>query len=170
MKKKKKEREYWKRRFGNLTADDMEPYYDHLDLRRFWDLDDEGLAYLLTNVKGVNMLDFNEAEITNEGVKVLTKLEYVKELRLKNCPRIDDGCIESINTFKDLVFLRFKNTGVTIDGILRLTNLSNLTQLMFTTEEENIHEKMQQLRLLFPGCEFTVNSQPYRFEEDSYSE
>jgi len=69
-------KKYWKRKFGNL-ADRIEPYYHHFDLRPFTDLDDEGLAYLLTNLRGVNMLDLNETSITDESIKLLTKLEYV---------------------------------------------------------------------------------------------
>lgn len=168
MKKKKKEREYWKRRFGNLTAADMEPYYHHLDLRRFWELDDEGLAYLLTNVKGVDMLDFNEAEITNEGIRTLTKLEYVKELRLKDCRHLDNGCIESLNKLSSLVFLRLKNTKVTIDGLLQLNNLPELKTLMFTSEVEIPEEKMRRLRAILPACEFVVNGQTYGFADNEW--
>lgn len=166
MKKKKKEREYWQRRFGNLAADDMAAYYHHLDLRPFWDLDDEGLAYLLTNVKGVDMLDLNETAITNESIKLLTKLEYVKELRLKECRQLDNGCAESLNKLTDLEFLHLKSTAVTIDGLLQLSDLSKLKELMFSTDDvESIKDKMLQLKALLPGCEFTVNSKPYYFNE-----
>lgn len=51
-----KDKKYWKQRFGTRVAEEMTPYHHHLDLRRIDDLDDEGLACLLTNVKGVNML------------------------------------------------------------------------------------------------------------------
>ena len=102
MRKKKKERLYWQRRFGNLTAEDMAPYYHHLDLRRFWDLDDEGLAYLMTNVKGVIMLDLNESAITNESIKLLT--DALKNLpHLAHVSLVIRGCLEvSYNVVKNL--------------------------------------------------------------------
>src|SRR5688572_15622999 len=156
MRKKKKERLYWQRRFGNLTAEDMAPYYHHLDLRRFWDLDDEGLAYLMTNVKGVIMLDLNESAITNESIKLLTRLEYVKELRLKECRHLDNGCIESLNMLTSLEFLHVKSTAITIDGLLNLNGLPHLKDLMFSADDaDSIKEKMLQLRELLPGCSFT---------------
>ena len=98
---------YWQRRFVNLA--DMEPYHYHLDLRRIDDLDDEGFAYLLANVKGVDMLDLNETEITNKSITLLTRLEYVKELRAKGC-RIDNGCINDLNKIISLEFLHVKNS------------------------------------------------------------
>ena len=81
-----------KRRYGQL-AESMEPYYHQLDLRPFDDLDDDAFAYIMTKVKGVNMLDLNETEITNESIKLLTRLEYVNELRAKQCRNLDNGCI-----------------------------------------------------------------------------
>lgn len=75
-----KDQKFWKRRLGN--PGDMEPYYHQLDLRRIDDLDDIGFAYIMEGVKGVDMLDLNELEITNESIKLLTGLEYVKELPL----------------------------------------------------------------------------------------
>ena len=100
MGKKKRDRKYWKRRFGDLTAESMQPYYQHLDFRRITDLDDEGLEYLLTNVKGINMLDLNETEITNESIKLLTTLEYVTELRAKGMYGLTDACAEDLNKIK----------------------------------------------------------------------
>src|SRR6187399_1195593 len=106
-----------KHRFGKL-AESMAAYYDHLDLRFIDDLDDAGFAYIMARVKGVNMLDLNETEITNESIKVLTGLEYVKELRAKGC-RLDDDCIHDLNKITNLEFLHLKNTAVTIDGLLQ---------------------------------------------------
>lgn len=73
-----------KRRYGKL-AESMSEYYHHLDLRPFDDFDDDAFAYIMAKVKIVNMLDFNETEITNESIKLLTQLEYVNELRGKGC-------------------------------------------------------------------------------------
>ncbi len=151
---------YWKRRFGNID-NKVEPYQHHFDLRRIDDLDDEGFAYLIAPVKGVNMLDLNETEITNESIKLLTRLEYLKELRAKGC-RIDNGCIEHLNKIASLELLHVKNTAVTIDGLLQLNSLVNVKTLLFSADDvEAIKEKLLQLKTMHPGCEFIIDGRPY---------
>lgn len=158
-----------KRRYGQL-ADSMEPYYHHLDLRIFDDLDDEAFAYIMTKVKGVNMLDLNETEITNESIKLLTRLEYVNELRVKGCHKLDNGCIPYLNQLRSLSFLHLKYTAVNITGLLQLTNLTELRELMFSADEaEDIREQMRQLKRQLPGCLFTVNAKPWIFDETNLS-
>jgi len=154
-----------KRRYGKL-AESREPYYHQLDLRLFDDLDDDAFVYIMTNVKGVNMLDLNETEITNESIKLLTRLEYVNELRAKGCYGLDNDCVEYLNQLTALTFLHVKDTAITIDGLLKLTGLPNLKVLMFSAEDvESIKDKMLQLQKNLPGCEFTVNSKPWLFDE-----
>lgn len=155
-------KKYWKRRFGNLA--DVEPYYDHLDLRRIDDLDDEGFAYLIAPVKGVNMLDLNETEITNASIKLLPGLEYVKELRVKGC-YLDNDCITELNKIPGLELLHLKNTSVTIDGLLQLNNLVNLKTLLFSADDvEAIRQKLLQLKSMHPACEFIIDGKPYYFD------
>jgi hypothetical protein len=152
---------YWKRRFGNRTDGDQGPYHHHLDYRGISDLNDEGLQYLMTNIRGVNMLDLNDTEISNESIRFLTGLEYVNELRLKEC-RIDNDCVPDLNKLVSLEFLHVKDTRITLDGLLQLTALKNLKRLLFSAEEtESIQEKMEQLSLMLPDCEFTINGKPY---------
>lgn len=155
-----------KRRYGKL-AESMSEYYHHLDLRPFDDLDDDAFAYIMAKVKGLNMLDLNETDITNESIKLLTRLEYVNEIRAKQCRNLDNGCITDLNKLANLVFLHLKSTAITIDGLLQLSNLSNLKELMFSVDDlENIEDKMLLLRKKFPNCSFTVNSKPYFFKSE----
>ena len=159
-----RDKKYWKRRFGN-PDNKGEPYYHHLDFRCIDDLDDEGIAYLLTNVKGVDMLDLNETDITNETIKLLTGLEYVKELRVKGCHKIDDACVSDLNKITGLEFLHLKNTSVTIDGILKLNQLIHLKKILFSADDAGvIKEKMLQLKTILPGCDFVIDSKPYYFD------
>ncbi len=149
----------WQRRFGNLT--DMEPYHHHLDLRLIDDLDDEGFAYIMGPVKGVNMLDLNETEITNVSIKLLTGLQYVNELGAKGCS-IDNGCIEDLNKITSLELLHVKNTGITIDGLLQLNCLVNLKRIFFSADDiEGNKEKLLQLKAMHPACEFVIDGKPY---------
>ena len=153
----------WKHRFGDLNGK-MEFYPNHLDLRRIDDLDDEGFAYLLKNVKGVNMLDLNETEITNESIKLLVALEYIKELQVKGCC-LDNDCVTYLNKIPTLELLHLKNTSVTIDGLLQLNNLTHLKTLFFSADDvEASKDKMMQLKVMHPNCEFVIDGKPYYFD------
>ncbi len=160
-----KKDKYFRRRFGNLVGK-IESYYHHFDCRFIPNLDDEALAYLLAEVKGIYMLDLNETEITNESIKLFTKLEYVTELRAKGISGLTDACAEDLNKIKGLELLHVKNTGITIDGLLKLKDQRQLKMLLFSNiDMECIHEKMLLLKSMHADCEFIIDGKTYYFEE-----
>ena len=168
MRKRDKNQKDLRRRFGAL-AESLSPYCDHLDFRKIDNLDDEGFAFLMSNVRGVNMLDLNGTAITNESIRLLTSLEYVKELRAKECYHLDNNCIGDLNQLRELVFLHVKSTAITIDGLLQLTALPNLKELMFSANDiESIKDKLLQLKKQLPACEFVINSKPYHFDTNGH--
>ena len=149
-----------KYRYGKI-ADGMVEYYHQLDFRGLDDFDDDGFAFLMEKVKGINMLDLNETDIGNESIKLLTQLEYVKEIRAKGCHNLDNGCIPYLNQIPTLEFLHLKYTEITIHGLLQLSGLPNLKTLMFSSEEEeDIQGELLELHALLPGCELVVNGKP----------
>jgi len=151
-------------RYGKM-AERMEEYYHHLDFRGLDDFDDDGFAYLMEKVKGVDMLDLNETDISNESIKLLIQLEYVKEIRAKGCHGLDNDCIPYLSQIPSLEFLHLKYTEITIDGLLRLSGLPNLKTLMFSADDEDdIKGKLLELHALLPDCELVVNGKPQRFE------
>lgn len=153
-----------KRRYGRLE-ESMEPYYHHLDLRPLSEMDDDAFAFIMKKVKGVNMLDLNETLVSNKSMQLLTTLEYVKELRVKGCINLDDGCAGFINNIRELEFLHVKGTNITIDGLLQLSNLYTLKELLFSADDVNsITNKLLQLKQLLPGCSVVINGKPYSFE------
>ena len=157
-----RDKKYWKRRLGKVEY--ASPYQDHIDFRGIPDLNDEGLTYFLTRINGINMLDLNETEITNDSITFLSNLEYVNELRLKGCLEIDDDCISHLNKMTSLQFLHIKDTGITIDGILQLNALKNLRELLFSVEDiETVKDDILLLKIMLPNCNFTINSVPYIF-------
>lgn len=159
MNNKKKIKEL-SRRYGKL-AESMEEYYHHLDFRPLDDLNDDGFAFLIDNVRGVNMLDLDETEIGNESINKITHLEYVKELRLKGCRNIDDDCISDINKLSSLELLHVKGTKITIEGLLQLRNLKNLSTLLFSADEtEDLSNKIATLQNQMPNCKLIVNGTP----------
>jgi len=156
-------KKYWEDRFGNPNAK-KESYYHQLDLRGIDDLDDEGFAYFIAGVKGVNMLDLNETEITNASIRLLTGLEYVKEIRAKSCNHLDDGCVADLNKITSLEFLHVRYTAITIDGLLKLNSLANLKTLMFSADDVvAIKEKLLQLKTMLPQCDLVIDAKPYYF-------
>lgn len=159
--KAKKELEH---RFGKLH-ESLAGYHDHIDFRSLDDFDDDAFAWLMQNVKGVNMLDLNETDISNESISLLVNLEYVKELRAKECHNLNNDCVEDLNKLTSLVFLHLKSTNITIDGLLKLKDLSRLKTLMFSADDTiSIKEKLLQLKNMLPGCELVINSKRYYFD------
>ena len=159
--KAKKELE---RRFGKLH-ESLAGYHDHMDFRSLDDFDDNAFAWLMQNVKGVNMLDLNETDISNKSISLLSHLEYVKELRAKECHNLNNDCVDDLNKLTSLVFLHVKSTNITIDGLLKLKDLSHLKTLMFSADDTvSIKEKLLQLKTMLPGCELVIDSKRYYFD------
>ena len=156
---------YWEKRLGTKITDSG--FQDNMDFRGLPELNDAGLAYYLRDVIGINMLDLNETEITNDTIAILTKLEYVNELRLKGCDEIDDECIPDLNKLTSLKFLCLKDTSITIDGILQLKDLTDLTTLLFSVDDTTvIKDKMPLLQEMLPHCNFVINGTPYLFTNE----
>lgn len=146
---------------------DESGYFDHFDLRRINDLNDDGLSRILMNVKGINILNVSETAVTNDAITLFTKLEYVNELAIQGCTEIDDDCISDLNKLTTLRFLYVKDTNITIEGLLKLNNLSSLTKLLLSIDDVSIvDEKMQLLLQRFPDCNFVVNGTPYLFTNE----
>ncbi|MEO6868488.1 MAG: hypothetical protein ABI168_02515 [Ginsengibacter sp.] len=157
----KKELEH---RFGKLS-ESMVGYHDHIDFRMLDNFNDEAFGYLMEKVKEVNMLDLNETDITNESITILNNLEYVNELRVKQCCNLNNDCADDLNKLTSLVFLHLKNTNITIEGLLRLKNLTNLKTLMFSVDETlSIKEKLLLLKTMLLQCELVINSNTYYFD------
>ena len=156
--KKRKELE---RRFGKLAAS-LPPYPEHLDLRPFADLDDDGLAFLLQRVRGVQQLDLLEAAISNQSIRLLSTLDYVQELRLKDCYGVDDQCACDLGRIRKIQLLHLRFTSITLEGLLKTEAVPGLEELHFSAPDGAMTpEKIQALRQLFPACKFFVNGRPF---------
>ena len=111
-KKVKKELE---QRFVKMAAS-INGFCHHLDFRSLEDFDDEAFAYVMMNAKGVNMLNLNESDITNESIQLFTRLEYVNQIRFKGCHLLNNDCVIHLNKLTTLRILDLVGTVVTIDG------------------------------------------------------
>ena len=159
MKMSKKERRFWKTRFGTKNPKELPDHIDHLNWK-LADVTDEQLGWLTSRISSITMLDLDENRLTNSGIAHLTNMDYLAELRLKG-NLIDDEAIEYIKQLKDLELLHLGSTNITIDGILKLTSLSNLKKLLFSLDESNDPSKLKEFTRSLPDCEIIINHKIY---------
>lgn len=159
---KLKEEKFWASlRFFARLPGDFEEIPAHINHFRCKDagIDDYWLEKLVSAIKSINMLDLDENEITNEGIYHLTKLENLKELRLKECNLIDNGCLEYLNQIHSLELLHIGGTSITIDHLIKLNGLVKLKTLLVSSdlEKETVREILSPIGNELPECEFIVN-------------
>ena len=171
MRKKKlqqlKEQQFWSTFFYLNVPKHLTEIPAHIDRVNFriWDhVEDDHLLLMLSKVKSINMLDLDETDISIEGIKYLTKLEQLKELRLKGVAAIDNDCMPHLNQLRDLELLHLGGTSVTLNGLTNLINLQKLKVILLSIPpDEVIKEKMYELKTMLPHCEFIINYKSYEF-------
>ncbi len=126
---------------------------------------DEGLELMAGYIKTIEQLDLDEAEISNEGLRHLTQLESIKELRLKGCTGIDNDGLPYLYQIKDLELLHLGSTLVTVNGLKEIGQLKRLKTLLISADEAEM-ELLPNLAAQLPkDCELIVNHQTYRQKE-----
>jgi len=162
MNAKKKEKYFWEKYFGisYSQAGNLNPVVKRLNFKDS-ELDDEGLLFLISKVKVIDQLDLDNTLVTDKGVQYLTKLESIKELRLKGCRGITQKCLPDLASMKELELLHLGRTVVTLEDAKTLSRLQNLKLLLLSSDDpqELIKKEASILRSLFPGCEININHQ-----------
>ena len=159
--REKKEKAFW-HALGLPPDAPVAPHYDHIDFRHSLVTDDE-LLLLVGRIRSIGMLDLNETAITNEGIRHLTQLENLEELRLKECMEIDDGCIPFLNQLTTLKLLYLKSTPVTLPALMGLTALAQLETLFIGADDPSLFEKeIAQIFKNLPQVELVVNGKSLR--------
>lgn len=154
-----KEEKFWDAFFSINVPKGIDELPRHLNHVRFrlYNTDDEGLSMMVPELDSIDMLDLDETDITNEGIKHLEALLFIKELRLKGCNGIDDDCIPSINKIKGLELLHLGSTPVTTDGVLKLF-VPTLKRLFISADhDDDSKAKLRRFCRSFPDCEVVVN-------------
>ena len=167
--KDRKEREFWTRNFkvpDNL--DEIPKNIERVSLRHSdGPIHDDALSYIVYRIKRILQLDLDNTDITNEGIEHLTKLDSLKELRLKGCCNLDNGCVDSLLRIKELELLHLVGTNVTVDGLANIYTISTLKTLLISADrgEADTEEKLRDIAIqLPPGCEFIVNYKNYELK------
>ena len=148
-----KREKHWKEQFKNARWGE---YPARLNLRGLR-LDDEGLRYVLKFIKGVNQLDLDENEISNESLQLLSPLEYVNELRLKDNAQLDDICIPFLANLKELSLLHLHGTSVTAKGAIALRSSPSLRTLFLSHHSSNTDADWNKLKDSLPQCRIIVD-------------
>ena len=89
MRRKKKQRlkeeAFWAAFFFYSVPRHLDEVPEHIDRANFRvdGVDDEGLSLMVTKVRSIYQLDLDDTDITIEGLRHLTQLDFVKELRCR---------------------------------------------------------------------------------------
>lgn len=165
----KREKLFWQTNF-TFPGDDPDNIPVEIDWVKFryGNLDDEGVAFFVGRVKKVGMLDIYEAPITNAGIGLLAGMEYVRELRLKECRELDNDCMEDMVRIKGLELLYVMGSKINLDGLEKIGAITGLKELFISSDlpDDEICNRIIRLKQVLPGCEFIVNHTPeYRYLE-----
>ncbi len=123
------------------------------------DLDDDYLFYLTSRVPIIKAFDLENTNITDEGIKLISKVKHVEKLELKDSRHITKDCLPYINNLQELVLLNLMKTSITLVDVFVLRDLQNLKELYLSSDEtyEYQLEKGIQIKEILPACDVFVN-------------
>ena len=163
----KNEKAFWTKYFNNPPApEDIPQHSDHLSFRSS-DITDEEIGFVVSRISSINMLDLDDAYIGYKAIDHLTKLEDLKELRLKGCTELDYKCVPYLVNIKGLELLQLVNTQILVSELINMSSLTSLKKLFISqTITPQLTLEMRRLKKELPGCAFYVNYKLYEDEED----
>lgn len=163
MNKKKREKYLWNKYFNIDNPEERPIYIKHANLRTS-EIDDEAIELMVKRIASIEILDLDETNITGESVKFLTKLQGLKELRLKGNPAIGNESVEYLSQMTDLELLHLGGTSITVDGVNKLASLQKLKLLLLSAaDNENVKEKLFELAVALNDCRIIVNYKEVTF-------
>lgn len=132
----------------------------HLNFR-LSGVNDEALGWLTEHVRVIGQLDLDETDITYEGMEYLTRLESLRELRLKGCTLIDDRSVAKLCAVNGLELLHLGGTSITVEGMKPLADIETLKTLLISAPGGAEEELTALAILLSKDCELVVNSKVF---------
>ncbi|WP_316822183.1 hypothetical protein [Pedobacter gandavensis] len=131
---------------------------------RYYHADDEGIERMISAVLSIYQLDLDGTDITNEGIRLLSKLDYLTELRLKECLGIDDGCVPDLYQIKGLELLHLGGTSISPNALVAAGVFKDLKQLFISYYAED-QKILEDLAILLPEkCKLIVNHKLYELD------
>lgn len=120
-------------------------------------LTDEGLGYVC-ECTTLDNLRLQHTALTNGGLAVLARLPALRYLRLKDNPQLDDGCVPHLSALTRLVNLQVHETSIRATGLMALSGVPDLEELVVDTETGS-REALEALSRKRPKCEILVKGQ-----------
>jgi Leucine-rich repeat (LRR) protein len=157
MKLKGKEKYFWERIFDIKRLEDIPS-----SLNRIVGIDSEHddafFYYLSERVQNVAGIRLRCTNVTDDGVKYISKLKGLRELMLKDHRGITKESLPAINELTDLESLDISKNNFSIKDLYALTHLKKLQQLTISSDlpDAETEAELEKLRAHFPGCEIVV--------------
>jgi hypothetical protein len=158
----KEEKKFWQRHYRIEKSADI-PQEMNAVLSIDSDLDDDYIFHVTSRVPIIRAFDLENTDITDEGIKLISKVKHVEKLELKDSRKITKDCLQYINHLKELTILNLMKTSITPDDVLVLKDLQNLKELYLSSDEDETYysEKANQLKEVLPDCEIYINYELY---------
>lgn len=164
MAKYKHEKDFWKRMFGisGQPLKDFHPTIGRLNFRDA-DLDDQELNWILDRARIIEQLDLDNTLVSDDSIRNLVRLEFIRELRLKGCRRVTPASLPYLSQLKDLELLHLNGTAITLEDLSALNDLPQLKLLLVSSDldESSILQLVAQVYLQLPNVEINVNHRIY---------
>lgn len=102
--------------------------------------------FKLSKLPCLKTLSINRLTCTTEDLKLLINLKYIE---ITNCQNIDDTLFEHLINLETLnIYISFKKNKITIDGLVKCKEMSNLNTLILRTGYTNT--KKGRIKNIFP--------------------
>ena len=129
LKWNKQEKAFWTKYFNNPPEPEAIPTHSNYLSFRSSDITDEEIGFLVNRITSIEQLDLDDAYITKEAIKHLTRLKHIGELRLKGCTELYDDCVPYLVQLKCLKLLHLVGTNITLGGLINMQYLADLEKL-----------------------------------------
>lgn len=138
------------------------------------DYNDHYFAMLTDKVRIIHSIYLKETAVTDEGVKLISKVQQLKSLTLMKHPNITKSSLPYFNQLTDLEYLDIWRTEIILEDLVALNHLKKLKELHISSarkaddgtfpeelDKDKILEHLIVLEDQFPDCIFYVDHNEY---------
>lgn len=149
-----KEKYFWESNFNIKRVDQIPEIIESIKGIDS-DHDDQFFEYLVKRVKTIRKIHLRCTFLTDAGVMLISQLQGLQELTLKDHRGITAKCLPCINRLTDLVCLDISKNSFDAEGVLQLDKLTKLKELIVSSDNPDplLRDKLE---AHFPGCRVTV--------------
>jgi len=159
MKLSKEEKKFWQRHFRIEKLEDIPNEMPGLTSIDTTD-DDDYLFYLTQRVTVIPEIYLKGTLVTDEGVAHISKIQFLKELTLREHDKVTKASIPYFNQMKHLELLNITKTKITLSHLCEHLNNQSLKEVFLDSEEDekDIEEKALLLKERMPNCDIYLDT------------